>query len=100
MIDEPDREMQKEFLEKLNSDASFRNQFLDHPSRTVKEFGFSLDSDDEMKLEGIVCYLKDDIKHIFEIPSGYSSLLKNMRFEIKMPPKVEVDTETAKIIPP
>lgn len=81
----------KKFIEQLNKDAKFRNKFLDHPSSTLKEHGFSLEPEDERKVEEAVGYLKDDIKHMFDIPAGYRDTLERLGFGIKMPPMIEVE---------
>ncbi|MBI0581407.1 MAG: hypothetical protein JET69_00130 [Methanomassiliicoccales archaeon] len=84
------------FMYKLNTDTAFRNQFLDHPVETAKEFGIYLTPEMEKDLEDIVAYLKNDIKHIFEIPAGYKEKLEAAGFAIFLPPRVQ---ETHKIIP-
>jgi hypothetical protein len=77
------------FLSKLNSDAEFRNQFLDAPVGTLKKAHIELNSEDAVNLELAIGYLKDDIKHIFEMPAGSSEFLQEMGFGIKLPPNGE-----------
>ena len=81
----------KRFIEKLNKDTSFRNKFLDHPASTLKKYGFTLEPEDERKVEEAVGYLRDDIKHMFDIPAGYRETLEKLGFGIKMPPAIEVE---------
>lgn len=73
------------FLTKLNKDAEFRSQFLDAPVGTLKKANIELNAEDAMNLEQAIGYLKDDIKHIFEMPSGSREFLQEMGFGIKMP---------------
>lgn len=100
MTEKSTNELVEEFLARLNSDVAFRNQFLDDPVVTLRDFGFSMRPDDERKIEEIVSYLKDDIKHIFEIPSGSKNTLAAMGFKILMPPGIDVDTGPERIIAP
>lgn len=88
---------EEDFLERLNSDTAFRNKFLDHPVDVLKEYGFPIGPEDEKKIEEAIGYLKNDIKHIFEIPSGYGRYLGKIGFGIKMPPRIEAEADVMKV---
>ncbi len=89
---EPTMDMES-FIAKLNSDTAFRNKFLDYPVDTLRESGFSLGQDVEEKIEAAMGYLKEDIRHIFEIPSGSSDFLEMIGFGLTMPPEIEVEPD-------
>ncbi len=97
MVEKKPLTKEEAFLDRLNTDAAFRNKFLDDPVGTLRKANFSLDPEDEKKVETSISYLKNDIKHIFEIPSGSSKFLKTIGFELKMPPRIEIKPEIKNI---
>lgn len=99
MASKPVKANPEEFLERLNKDTRFRNKFLDHPAKTLKENGFDLTSEEERRVEAIIGYLKVDVKHLFEIPAGYTKELEKLGFGIKIPLRLEAHWPSEKIIP-
>lgn len=99
MATKPVKANPEEFLERLNKDTRFRNKFLDHPAKTLRENGFPLTPEEERKVESIIGYLKVDVKHLFEIPAGYTKELEKLGFGIRLPPKLEAQWPSEKIIP-
>jgi hypothetical protein len=93
---EPDKsnlELLEGFLAKLNSETTFRKDFLDNPVEILKKYGFDIAPEDMRNIEASVNYLKNDLMHIFKIPSGSSDYLNMIRFGIKMPPEIEIELE-------
>lgn len=71
----------RRFLMRVNTDAKFRESFLEDPINVLKGMGFTLSLEAENEVKAAVGCMKNDVHDIARLPTGYNKFLKGIEFK-------------------